>query len=317
MSNGLRAIKALAASALIGVFSSDVASAQSFPEQPISVVVPFGPGGQTDIVGRLLATAMTKELGQQVTVVNKAGGGGVIGTAEIAAAKADGYKLVLTTSTPLVQRPNLVETPYQVESFDYICRVYNNPLLFAVKKGSEINSVEALVNAAKSGTKVIYGSSGDGSVQHVAMLQLAEQAGLEMGHVPSEDVVNLRNILSGVLTGTLLPASVMVANADTIEPIGVMNEERLQSFPDVPTFAEAGYDINAAVWGVLAAPKGLEEGVLTTLRESCEAAQNSEEFKADVVKMGMEPVFLSGADTEAFVIKENDILKSVLKDIKR
>src|SRR5690606_13831052 len=158
-----------------------------------------------------------------------------------------------------------------VDSFDYICRVYNNPLLSAVKKGSQINSVEALVNAAKSSTRVIHGSSGDGSVQHVAMLQLAEQAGIEMGHEPSADVVNLRNILSGVLTGTLLPASVMVANADTIEPIGVMNDRRLSSFPDVPTFAEVGYDINAAVWGVLAAPKGLEEGTLTKLRESCEA----------------------------------------------
>jgi len=317
MSIRLRAIQALAASALLGLFSSGLASAQNFPEHPISVIVPFGPGGQTDIVARLLASAMTKDLGQQVTIVNKAGGGGVIGTAEIASAKADGYKLVLTTSTPLVQRPNLVDTPYQVDSFDYICRVYNNPLLFAVKKGSEINSVAALVDAAKSGTRVIYGSSGDGSVQHVAMLQLAEQAGIEMAHVPSEDAVNLRNILSGVLTGTLLPASVMVANADTIEPIGVMNDQRLESFPEIETFAEAGYDINAAVWGVLAAPKGLEEGVLTKLRESCEAAQNSEEFKAGVVKMGMEPVFLSGADTEAFVIKENDIIKSVLKDIKR
>lgn len=280
------------------------ASAEEFPARGISLIVPYTAGGQTDQAGRLIANAMAAELDQNVTVVNKPGAGGVTGTADIASASPDGYTIGLLTSTPILQKPYISETPYTFENFDYICRVNQNPLFFAVEKSSDIDSVEDLIEFAK-GARLTYGSSSEASVQHIAMVTLAEQADVDMVHVPNtSDSDNIRNILAGVLTGTLLPSSVIEANADTIKPIGLMDSERLPGFPEVGTFAEAGYDVTAAVWGVLGAPKGLEEDVLSTLREACATAQETEDFKANITKLGMEPAYLDGDASKELVSSE-------------
>lgn len=289
---------------LVSSAAISTASAADFPSRAISLIVPYTAGGQTDQAGRLIANAMAKELDQNVTVVNKPGAGGVTGTAEIAAAKPNGYTIGLLTSTPILQKPYISETPYTYENFDYICRVNHNPLLFAVEKNSDIDNVEELIAFAKEG-RLTYGSSSEASVQHIAMITLAEQAGAEMVHVPNtSDTNNIRNILSGVLTGTLLPASVIEANADTIKPIGIMDSERHSEFPDVETFAEAGYHVTAAVWGQLAAPQGLEEDVLGALREACAAAQETEEFQSEIVRLGMEPAYLDGEEAKELVGRE-------------
>jgi len=291
---------------LMGGTALGTASAEDYPSRAISLIVPYTAGGQTDQAGRLIANAMAEELDQTVTVVNKPGAGGVTGTAEIAAANPNGYTIGLLTSTPILQKPYISETPYTYENFDYICRVNHNPLLFAVDKNSDIENVEDLIEFGREG-RLTYGSSSEASVQHIAMMTLSEQAGVEMVHVPNtSDTNNIRNILSGVLTGTLLPASVIEANADTIKPIGIMDSERLAGFPDIETFAEAGYDVTAAVWGVLSAPEGLEEDVLTTLREACAAAQDTEEFKSEITRLGMEPAYLGGEESKELVGREAD-----------
>lgn len=289
---------------LMGGTAIGTASAADYPARSISLIVPYTAGGQTDQAGRLIANAMAKELDQNVTVVNKPGAGGVTGTADIASAKPDGYIIGLLTSTPILQKPYISETPYTYENFDYICRVNHNPLLFAVEKGSDINNVEDLIEFAKAG-RLTYGSSSEASVQHIAMMTLADEADVDLVHVPNtSDTNNIRNILAGVLTGTLLPASVIEANADTIKPIGIMDTERLSEFPDVETFAEAGYDVTAAVWGVLAGPEGLEEDALNTLREACASAQETDEFKSEIVRLGMEPAYLGGEESKELVGRE-------------
>ncbi|MHA6688463.1 Bug family tripartite tricarboxylate transporter substrate binding protein [Mesorhizobium sp. A556] len=312
----LRSFSFAVATALLGGFSVGAASAEDFPTRPISLIVPYNAGGQTDVAGRVIAEGLTEQLGQRVSVLNKPGGGGVVGTAELATSKPDGYTLGLATSTPMVQKPNISDTPYTVDSLDYICRVNNNPLMFAVKKGSAIKSVKDLVDLAKSGQRITYGSSGEASVQHIAMTRFGKQAGIELVHVPSTaDTENLRNILADVLTGSLIPASVVIANADTIQPIGLMDTERLQRFPDVETFQEAGFDVTAAVWGILAAPKGLGEPVLAKLRKACGEAQSQDTFKEQIMKLGMEPAYLDGDDARAAVQKENEASLAVLKEL--
>ena len=306
--------RALCAALLFGS-AAGPAAAQSFPDGGVSVIVPFGAGGQTDIASRLIAEAMASELDATVTVVNRAGAGGTVGSAEVAAAEADGYTLGVITSTPLVQAPNLRELPYSADSFDYVCRVYNNPMIFAVAADSELSSPQDLVEYAQS-ERLRYGSSGPGAVQHLGMLQFTGLAGIEGVHVANTgDAENIRNILAGVITGTLVPASVIRSNADSIKPIGVMDSERLDAFPDVPTFAEAGYDVLAAVWGVLAGPDGLPEDALGTLREACAAAQATEAFAARVAELGMEPAFLDGAATEAFVGSQDEVAASLLEEL--
>ena len=312
----LRRLYLAAATVLASGLSAGHTAAQEFPARPISVIVPYSAGGQTDVAARVMSDALAQQLGQTVSVVNKPGGGGVVGTAELATAKPDGYTLGLATSTPMVQKPNISDTPYTINDFDFICRVNHNPLMFAVKKGSDIKTVEDLIDAAKTGQRILYGSSGEASVQHIAMTNLGNQAGVELVHVPNtSDTENLRNILAGVLTGTLLPASVIVANSDTIQPIGLMDTQRLQSFPEVETFKEAGYDVSAAVWGILAAPKGLESTVLDKLRQACRDAQAQDSFKQEIVKLGMEPAYLDGDEIGELVTQENEASLAVLKQL--
>ncbi len=271
------------------------ANAQGYPDKGISLIVPFSPGGQTDIASRLLAETLGTVLKQTVTVVNRAGAGGAIGTAAMAAAPADGYNLGVTSSTPLLQKPHMSKTPYTIDSFDYVCRVFSNPMVFAVKKDSPINSPKQLAEYAKTHT-LRYGSSGNGSIQHLAMIEFSEKAKVKAVHVVnSSDTDNLRNILAGVITGTLTSASVIKRNSDTIKPIGVMDDTRLQAFPKVPTFKEDGYPVDASLFGVLVGPKGMPKPVLAKLSSACAQAQKSPKFTERMLKLGMEPAFEDGA----------------------
>ncbi len=306
-------IAGVCATALIGMTSS--AEAQNYPDKGISVIVPFAAGGQTDIASRLLAEALGGTLKQTVTAVNKAGAGGAIGTAAMASATPDGYTLGVTASTPLLQKPHMSKTPYSIDSFDYVCRVFYNPMVFAVKKDSPINNPKDLAKYAETNA-MRYGSSGNGSIQHLAMIEFSEDAKVKSTHVTnSSDADNLRNILAGVITGTLTAASVVKQNADTIKPIGVMSETRLSAFPDVPTFKEQGYPVYAALWGVLVGPKGMPAPVLTKLRSACAEGQGTADFKAKMLKLGMEPSYQNGPEFEAGLRTEDKTAARLLKDL--
>jgi tripartite-type tricarboxylate transporter receptor subunit TctC len=295
--------------------AASVASAQSFPEKGISVIVPFAAGGQTDIASRTIAEALGDVLDQTVTVVNRAGAGGAIGTAALASATPDGYTLGVATSTPLLQKPHMSKTPYSIDSFDYVCRVYHNPMVFAVKKDSTIDNPKELAKFAATET-MRYGSSGVGSIQHLAMVEFSKEADIKTTHVVnSSDADNLRNILAGVITGTLTAGSVVKRNLDTIKPIGVMDDTRLETFPDVPTFKEQGYPVDAAVWGVLVGPKGIPAPVLEKLRSACGAAQKLPKFTERLTKLGMEPSYENGPEFEARLRKEDKTAARLLKEL--
>ncbi|HEU5017570.1 MAG TPA: tripartite tricarboxylate transporter substrate binding protein, partial [Pseudolabrys sp.] len=234
--------------------------------------------------------------------------------AAMAAADPDGYTIGVTSSTPLLLKPHMSKTPYSIESFDYICRLFYNPMMFEVKKDSPLNSPKDLAKYAKTNT-LRYGSSGVGSVQHLAMVQFSELADVKSTHVAnSSDADNLRNILAGVITGTLTAPSVIQANADTVKAIGVMSDERLASFPNVPTFKEQGYPVDAALFGVLVGPKGLPAPVLAKLRSSCAEAQKSDDFKKKMAKLGIAPAYQDGKTFEAWLQKQNkEAAKSLQK----
>jgi len=309
-----RPLSFLAAGAIAASFvaTASAAQAQTYPDKPVSVIVPFSAGGQTDIASRTLADALGKAMGETFTVVNRAGAGGAIGTAEMASADTNGYTLGVTASTPLMLKPFVSEVPYTVDSFDYVCRVFENPMFFAVKKDSPIDSPKALAAYAKDNT-LRYGSSGNGSVQHLAMLQFTDEAGIESVHVAnSSDADNLRNILADVLTGTLTSSSVIAKNSDTIKPVGMMSRERSAIYPDVPTFAEDGYPIYYSLWGVLVGPKGMPADVLASLRKGCADAQKSEAFQSRMQELGMDPAYMDGAEFEAQAKEESATSKELL-----
>lgn len=307
--------KTLASAAAVATIAS-AASAQDYPERDLSYIVPYGAGGQTDIASRVFADALAEVLGVSVTVVNRSGAGGSVGTAEIAAADPDGYVVGTTTSTPLIQTPNRTNTPYDLDSFDYICRVYSNPMILVVKNDSEYESYEQLAEAARSGERITYGTVGTGSVAHVAAVELGLEGGYEAVQVQAPaDADNVRNLLADVIDFYFVSGSVYKQNSDVLRPLVVLSTEGLEALPDTPTIFDLGGTVQAGIWGAFVAPAGLPDATLTTLRDACREAQTSDSFIETLTGFGMEPVYMDGPETEELARTQFEAAGVVLKQL--
>jgi tripartite-type tricarboxylate transporter receptor subunit TctC len=312
MKTSLAILTGSVAAAIIG----SAAVAQDYPERDLSYIVPFNAGGQTDIASRVLAEQLSEVLGVSATVVNRGGAGGSVGTAELAAADPDGYTIGTTTSTPLIQTPNRTKTPYGIDSFQYICRVYDNPAILVVSKDSEYESFEQLIEAAQSGERITYGSVGSGSVQHIAGIQLQQEFDFEAVQVQApNDTDNVRNLLAGVIDVYLVAGSVFRQNADMVRPLTVLGNKRLGVVPDTPTIFELDGTVRAGVWGALVTPAGVPQERVEALREACATAQESDAFIETLTGFGMEPVYMNGPDTEALAREQFKAAGIILEEL--
>ena len=282
------------------------AGAQQYPSKPITFIVPFPAGGVTNLVSRTIASAMEKPLGVTITVVNRSGAAGTIGTAEMASAKSDGYTIGNATSTPLLLRPHAAKLPYGVDSFDYICKAYNNPMMVAVKKGASLDSIEKIVAYGKANPgKLKYYISSPGSLQSVSMRDFLARAGVKAVGVPMKgDGPAVQNLLSGLIQLAPLTAGPILSNPDTLQAVAVMSDKRLEKLPNVPTMTEKGYPVTYDLWGAIVAPKGLPAAVKARLRAACKTAQESTAFKETMNKFNMPVVYQSGDEFEAAFRKE-------------
>lgn len=306
------ASKVIVATAIL----TGAAVAQGYPERNLTYIVPFDAGGQTDIASRVFAKAIGDALAVSVPVVNRGGAGGSVGTAEIAAAKPDGYTVGITTSTPLIQTPNRTQTPYDLDSFEFVCRVYSNPMIVVVENDSDYESYDQIVEAAQSGERITYGSVGSGSVAHVAGVQLQQEGEFEAIQVQApNDTDNIRNLLADVIDFYFVSGSVYRQNADILRPLVVLDTEQLPSLPDTPTIFDLGGTVQAGVWGAFVVPSGIPEEILTTLREACASAQETDEFIETLTEFGMEPVYMGGPATEELARDQFETAGAILKEL--
>lgn len=300
-------ISALAMAGCIVAATPFLAQAAEFPTKPVNIIVPFGAGGSTDLITRALAGEISKALKQETVVVNKTGAGGTIGAAEVAAARNDGYTVGMLPVGPLTTQPNLRRLPYGPESFDYVCQVYSNPQVLVVRKDSPFNNVNDFVVAArKAPGKIKYGSVAAGSVPHMAVVALAQAAGIDIVHVPFKgDADNLNGILGGHIVTFVTQSAFLAANSETLKALGLMNAKRLKELPDVPTFAEQGAPpLNFTVWGGLTVPKGTPKQVIATLEKACKAGVDSEAYQATLKKFSIPAVYMGSEEFGEFVAKE-------------
>ena len=293
------------------------AASAEFPSKAVSIVVPFGAGGSTDLLTRALAAEMGKTLNQEVVVVNKAGAGGTIGTAEVAAAKNDGYTLGMLPVGPLTTQPHLRRLPYSVASFDYVCLVYSNPQALLVKKDSPYRTVADFVaDAKKNPGKIKYGSSGAGSVTHIAFVAFAQAAGIDVVHVPHKgDADNINSLLGGHIAAFITHTAFLASNAESVRGIGLMAETRLANLPDLPTFAEQNAPpLSFQVWGGLAVPKGTPAPVVAALEKNCDTAVKSDAFRGHLAKLRTPEAYMGSQAFAAFVKAEYDRNANLLRD---
>jgi tripartite-type tricarboxylate transporter receptor subunit TctC len=285
------------AAACVGILACLSAPAEAaYPERPISVVVPFAPGGPTDIIARILSIALSHSLGQQVIVDNRGGAAGNIGMGQVARATPDGYTLLLS-STAIAVNPALFKSlPYDpIKDFAPISELVSAPNVLVVRPDSGINTIADLVAQAKANPqKFNYSSPGAGTKSHLTGELLKLRAGIQMVHVPFRGA---GPAAQAVLANTVQVGSVALAAAESLikdgqlRALAVTSEKRWFSLPDIPTMIEVGYPgFVSDTFNALLAPANVPPDILALLVRESRAAFEKPEAREQARKAGFEVV---------------------------
>lgn len=279
---------------LLAVFFCGItgAFAASYPERPITMIIAYAPGGGTDLVARLIAPYIEKYLGNNARIVvsNKPGAGGAIGFTEIAKAAPDGYTIGFLNTPNMLSIPIERQAAYTWQSFDLIGNLVDDPGAFTVKTTDSIKNLKDLVDYAKENPgKVTVGSTGVGSDDHLAMLIFAKAANVKLTHVPYKGSGEVRSALA---TGQLVVGAINVGEAlqymkggSQLRMIGQMAMKRTTLAPEVPTFAEQGFNIEMASLRGIGAPKGLPDDVRNRLVKAVAQAASDPAFLKQAAEM--------------------------------
>jgi tripartite-type tricarboxylate transporter receptor subunit TctC len=283
-----------------------LAGAQAYPDHPIRLVVPFGPGTTTDIVSRVYADALAKPLGQAIVVENKAGAGGNIGADLVAKSPADGYTIVMGTVGTHAINPGLYRhMPYDaLRDFAPIGFAGYTPTLLVVAANSPFKSLKDLQAQAAKGAGVSFASAGNGTSGHLAGELLKARLGGTMVHVPyKQGGLAMSDVMAGQAQFMFYhPAAVMPQiKAGKLRALGVSSAKRAAAAPDVPTISEQGYgDFDLVAWFMLYAPAATPEPVLAKLRSAVAQVVSDPQVKARLAAQGLEVPLLQGPELAAF-----------------
>ena len=297
------------------------AGAQSYPERPIKLVMPFGPGSASDTIARIVADRLGEQLGQRVLVENRAGAGGNIGTQAVAKAEPDGYTLIFAAPGPFVFNPSLGGVPYDPEKdFDLISPVATlvNVLVINPAKVPVANVQEFIAHVKNQPGAISYSSVGLGSSQHLAAAYFDIVAGTKMVHVPYRSGSQIAlDLVSGdvPVSFQLIPNVVAQLQAGQVRPLAVTTRTRSKALPDVPTMAEAGVaNYESYAWFGLAAPKGTPAAVLDRLSKEVRTAVADAAVQKRLIDIGVEPFSSSPGEFKAFVASELTKWSSIIKE---
>jgi tripartite-type tricarboxylate transporter receptor subunit TctC len=284
------------------------ATAQTYPAKPIRLMVPFPPGGSTDIVARIVAQKLSAQLGQGVVIENRGGAGGTLGTAVVAKAPADGYMLtVATTSTHVVAPSVFQKLEYDpVKDFAPISLMAVTPYLLVVNPNVQAKTLKELVELMKSQPgKMNYASAGVGSTTHLAMEMLKGASGTYALHIPYNGNGPAGTaVIAGqveILFGSL-PAVLPHAKSGRVRALAVGTPKRSPSLPDVPSVAESGFPgFDASLWLAIMAPAGTPQPVIERLHKEIVSAIGSKETAEALDKAGAEPITSTPAELAAMI----------------
>ncbi|MFC0388491.1 tripartite tricarboxylate transporter substrate binding protein [Muricoccus vinaceus] len=270
---------------------------EAFPSRPIQVVNPYPAGGATDLMARAMATGLQQRLGQPVVVVNRDGAAGAVGTLGVARAAADGHTLAFVPSLVLsvlpVTQPN---SGLRADALRPVCQMFANAQAIAVRTDSPLRTLADLVAAAKASPgAVTYGSLGIASIPHLAILQWARAAGIEMTHVPYRGD---GAVMTDALAGRIDFAAIVLGSASgrtDMRLLAVFDTARNPAFPEVPTAAEQGFDVAPTSFGGLMAPSGTPPERIALLEAACAEVAGGEVYRAAARRALQPAAFHTGA----------------------
>lgn len=297
------------------------AHADAWPQRPIRLLVPYGPGGSSDVVARAVAVEMSRDLGQQVIVENKGGGQGSIATVEAARARPDGYTLILghvgTLAVNPTMMPNLSYDPRR--DFAPIILLARLPMVFAVGAKVPAATLPEFVALARAKPGVLnYGSAGNGSAGHLAFEMLKTAAAIDVVHVPYKGTgAQVTDLLAGNIDAAAagIPGLLPHAQAGKIKIVAVGSAQRLPILPDVPTVAEQGYPgFESSQWFGLLAPAGTPQEAISRLQAAAQRALRTDAVRQRLAHDAAEPSGAGPAEFAAFIDAEERRWSQVVKD---
>jgi tripartite-type tricarboxylate transporter receptor subunit TctC len=293
MKGGARALIA----GLMALTLATNVSAADYPTHPIKLVVPYAAGGPTDLLGRLVADYLGRDLKQVVIVENKAGAQGAIGAEMVARSEPDGYTLLVAAASIIVLNPILYKKlSYDpVRDFRMLALVTDLPVVMEINPSVPAKTLAEFVAYAKQNPgKLNFGSAGTGGTIHLAGEMFKEMAGVQMTHVPYKGAgPALADLLAGNIQVMFdsLSTALPPIKSGSLRALGVSSERRSPDLPDVPTIAESGYpDYRVSVWYGIAAPAKLPDDIAAKISASVDRALNDDAFRASLEKIGF-PVF--------------------------
>lgn len=322
MRSFIRKLSRLTGVALLAALAWSSAVQAQYPNKPITMIIAYAPGGGTDLVARLIAPYIEKYLGNNARIIvsNKAGAGGGIGFAELAKAAPDGYTIGFLNTPNLISIPIERQSTFHWKDYDLVGNLIDDPGAFTVHSSSDFKTLKDLVVYAKANPgKVTVGSTGVGSDDHLAMLFFEKAAGVKLTHVPYKGSGETR---AAVVSGQLVVGAINVGEAlayikggSPIRMLGQMSLKRTVLAPDIPTFAEQGYDMESASLRGLAAPKGLPPEIRERLVKAVAQAAADPDYIKKAGELFAPIRYLAPAEYAKELAETEDMLQKLWKEM--
>ena len=294
----MNAFRTPIAGLLLAGMTAMAAAQGAYPDKPVQVIVPWAAGGSVDTMGRALAGAMGRALGQSFVVTNRDGAGGMVGTALVANAPADGYTLTFGPITPITNAAQLLKKPaFNTDSFEYVCQVFENRFGIAVPQASPYKTLQDLLDGMKAHPdKISYGHIGNGSISHLSFETAVQGKGLKYTGVPFRGEVPIFvEMMANRLDVGIVTVGGALMGSRPVRFLAVIGEARHPGAPEVPTLKELGLPTLLPALNGLMAPRGTPPAVLRKLEDACREASTSDEMKQATGALREQVLYLPGA----------------------
>ncbi len=298
--------------AVLLLLSWGVAHGETWPSRQITLVVPFPPGGSTDVAARAVSEPLSRALGQTVVVENRGGGGGAVGTAEVAHAKPDGYTILFGANAITLLHLATKNLPYDtLRDFVAVTQVTTQPNAIAVHPSVPANSIQELIAYAKANPgKLSYAHPGEGTSQHLTAERLWNLAGVKLVGVPYRGGGQaIKDLVGGHVQVAVLGSTPLIPQhqGGTIKILAFTSKQRFEQMPDIPTLADAGFtEFDSTQWLGLLAPRGTSPDVVQRLYTETARALALPAVKEQLTKAALQPVGNTPAQFDQVIRKEVD-----------
>lgn len=296
----------------------DGAAAGDYPSKPITIVVPYAPGGGGDAFTRAVALQAQEILGIKIFVVNRTGGGATIGVGAVARAKADGYTLGFVSSSPVVAAPNFFNVPYDpAKDFTYLSRFVISAAPVLVRDDSKFQSFQDLITFARANPgKLLWSTAGINGAPHIATEAVFRKEGIKSAFVPMQGSTEvLAALLGGTVDMGVMSDYAGPLAAGDVRALADISPERVPDLANIPTYKEMGYALAPAIFFGLAGPAGLPEEVIVTWEQTMRTITASDSFNEVAKRLNGNVAYLDHEAFQAMVLSEIETMRDALQSL--